>query len=570
MDDNAKSFEVMFFFGAGASVAANVPDTYSFVKEFIYNIHENDKKETIERIVQTLKNWKNKDIDVELLLETLTKLENKHQEPLLQFYEGGNFTLQGYSEKKPLIEDLKDFIKRKAIVSEEKIQYLQPFLGFIEDFRPLNIISLNYDICIEQFCNVHKLVYQDGFDVYWNPKTFATEYTDIHLYKLHGSVMWYQSNRGGYIKLPVMMKASKIQLITGEMAENLMLYPMQKWDFADPLLELLIESKRLLESGKCKFLIVVGYSFRDNHIRRILWDAARKNKELHLILVDPKAYQIYDEQLKYYDEQHRIPSSLDGKVVCLPYKFENVFPLLKNYYLSNLRAGISAENVQHKTELQGGKANWSSIIRHFIWAEYTEKAETLWERIDSNELLEGDWQLFLEYHLKMALNHLFNNQKEKASKHIKDFNKFLYTLMVERIYAEVGRGEQTIIGVNFNYRIRDKRPYSDGVYNYKNFIVSLYDFCETRQRFAAPNENDKFQDIIIFLKELKSYLESLDLLDYGRIKLEDYIKLREGKIADIQKFRTFTEYNPLNQSEELVSMVIEIERSVLKEIIKEQ
>lgn len=176
-------------FSAQGHLLPNVPDTYSFVKEFIDNIHENDKKETIERIVQTLKEWKNKEIDVELLLETLTKLENKHQEPLLRFYEGGDFILKGYSEKKPLIDDLKDFVKRKAIVSEEKIQYLQPFLGFVEDFRPLNIISLNYDICIEQFCIVHKLVYQDGFDVYWNPKTFDTEYTDIHLYKLHGSVM---------------------------------------------------------------------------------------------------------------------------------------------------------------------------------------------------------------------------------------------------------------------------------------------------------------------------------------------------------------------------------------------
>lgn len=337
MNQNTKSSDVMFFIGAGASVAANVPDTYSFVREFIDNINDIDKKETIEKIVQTLKNWKNTDIDIELLLETLTKLENKQHEPLLQFYSGGDFILKGYSEKKPLIDDLKDFIKRKAIVSEEKIQYLQPFLGFIEDFRPLNIISLNYDICIEQFCNVHKLTYQDGFDVHWNPKTFATEHTDIHIYKLHGSVMWYQSNRGGYIKLPVMTQESKIQLITGEMADNLMLYPMQKWDYADPLLELLVESKRLLESETCKFIIVVGYSFRDDHILRIVWDAARKNKELHLILVDPKAYQIYHEKLKYYDEQHIIPSSLDGKVVCLPYKFENIFPLLNNYYLREFR-----------------------------------------------------------------------------------------------------------------------------------------------------------------------------------------------------------------------------------------
>ncbi|VVB94210.1 Uncharacterised protein [uncultured archaeon] len=119
MDHNVKSSEVVFLLGAGASVAAGVPDTYSFVKKFIESIDEQTKKETIEKIVQILEAWKKSDIDVELLLETLVKLKDKKQEPLLQFYDGGNFILKGYAEKKPLIDDLKDFIKSKAIVSGE-------------------------------------------------------------------------------------------------------------------------------------------------------------------------------------------------------------------------------------------------------------------------------------------------------------------------------------------------------------------------------------------------------------------------------------------------------------------
>lgn len=299
MDYNIQSSQVIFFLGAGASVAADVPDTYSFVKKFRDNIGDNAKKETIEKIIQTLERWKGSEIDVELLLETLTKLETKEEEPLLHFFEGGKFILSGYSPKKPLIEDLKDFIKSKAIVSEEKIKYLEPILGFVEEFRPFDIISVNYDTCIEQFCNVHKLIHQDGFDVNWNPKTFAAEHTDVRLYKVHGSVMWYQGDRAGYIKLPIMTRKSKIELIYGEKAENLMLYPMQKWDYAEPLLELLVEIKHRLESETCKFLIIVGYSFRDDHIRRILWDAARKNRGLHCILIDPEAYQIYLDKLKY-------------------------------------------------------------------------------------------------------------------------------------------------------------------------------------------------------------------------------------------------------------------------------
>lgn len=50
------------------------------------------------------------------------------------------------------------------------------------------------------------------------PKTFASETPDICLYKMHGSVMWYRSDRGSYIKLPVMTEKSEIKLITGEKA----------------------------------------------------------------------------------------------------------------------------------------------------------------------------------------------------------------------------------------------------------------------------------------------------------------------------------------------------------------
>jgi len=524
---NKHSSQVIFLLGAGASVAAGVPDTYSFVNEFIDNVQGTDKKETIEKIVQILKNWKNSDIDVELLLETLTKLENKDQEPLLLFYEGGSFILQRYTEKKPLIDDLKDFIKSKAIVSEEKIRYLYPLLGFIEESRPIDIISMNYDTCIEQFCNVHKLLYQDGFDVHWNPKTFATEYTDIRLYKLHGSVMWYQSDKGGYIKLPVMTETSKIQLITGEKAENLMLYPMQKRDYAEPLLELLVEIKHLLESETCKFLIVVGYSFRDDYIRRILWDVARKNKELHLLLINPEAYQIYSEKLKYYDVAHIIPSSLDRRVICLPYKFEEIFPSLKNYYLKNLCEALTAELVQRQIEIKGEKTNWLSSLRLFANAGHIEKVESLSARIEMAEL-ERDWQISLELPLKMAMNLLANEQEAVATKYFKDFNSRLHTMAIERINANVMR-EPPVIEINFNYQEYDSGASYIGPKQFKNVIEALSEFCETRPRFVSRSEN-KRRMITEKLKKLKHYLEQLG---DGRMKVADYINLREDEMISL-------------------------------------
>jgi len=568
MTTDKQSSQIIFFLGAGASVAAGVPDTYSFVKEFIDSIQNRDKRRTIEKIVQILGNWKNSDIDVELLLETLTKLENKEQEPLLRFYQGGDFVLKGYPEKEPLINDLKDFIKSKAIVSEDKIRYLQPLLSFVEEFKPLDVISVNYDTCIEQFCNVHKLAYQDGFDVHWNPKTFTTEHTDIRLYKLHGSVIWYQSDRGGYIKLPVMTETSNIQLVTGERADNLMLYPMQKWDYAEPLLELLVHIKQLLESDTCKFLIFVGYSFRDDHIKRILWDAARKNRELHLILVGPKAYEIYSKKLKSYDAHSRIPSSLDGRVVCLPYKFEEVLPYLKNYYLKNLREGFSNMYAQQQLEIRGEKAFWMSCLRSFANAEYTEKVEDLLNRINAFEL-KRDWQLSLELPLIMTFTLLSNNQEQKANRYLRDFNKLLY-VMIERINTNAMR-DPPVIEINFNYQRHDSGTGYIRAEQFKRVIETLSEFCEIKTRFVNHIGNE-FPKITEKLKKLKHYLEPFK--EERGIKFQDYVNLRENKIPDVEQFRN--EYKEFQQGysqqlhEKLASTIAEVERSILKEIVKEE
>jgi hypothetical protein len=572
MTTNKQSSQVILFLGAGASIAAGVPDTYSFVTEFINSIREPGKKETVRKIVEILSDWKGSDIDVELLLETLTKLEKKTEEPLLRFYKGGDFILKGYSEKDPIIGDLKDFIKSRAIVTEDKIQYLKPIIGFVDEFRPLDIISVNYDTCIEQLCNVHKLTYQDGFEVHWSPKTFYLEHTDIRVYKLHGSVMWYQSDRGGYIKLPVMKETAKIQLITGETAENLMLYPMQKWGYAEPLLELLIEIKKLLESETSRFLIVAGYSFRDDHIRKIIWDSARKNKDLHLILVDPNAYQIYSEKLQYYDETKRNPSSLSGRVVCLPYRFEDVLPYLKNYYIRNLRDALINETNLRQNEMRGEKVDWLSTLKVLINAEHAERVELLLERIGKFDL-EKDWQLNLEFPLRMASNLFFNKQNGKANEYLKKFYRVLYRMMVERISISIA-GEPPVLEVYFNY-VRDKSGSSCiEVESLKKVIEILIEFCNTRSKFVIKTSNE-IQETTERLKKLKNYL---DQFKEGKIRIGDYISLREiTMIPQIDQFKkVYKTYQGqtrlLDRSgssprEKLTDLAMQIEKAVLEEII---
>jgi hypothetical protein len=85
--------EIMFFLGAGASIDAGVPGVEDMITEFLKQLENEDKKQylIVKDIVRVLEDWKNRQnidskVDIELLLETIEKLENRHLDVLPLFY----------------------------------------------------------------------------------------------------------------------------------------------------------------------------------------------------------------------------------------------------------------------------------------------------------------------------------------------------------------------------------------------------------------------------------------------------------------------------------------------------
>lgn len=532
MNDSHPS-EVIFLLGAGASAGAGVPDTFRFVEDFRSSVGEDDAKSILDTVLDTLRRWKKKTsqspgIDIELLMEALMKLEARDEEPLLEFIKGGRFVLKDFPHGSFVIERLKDFIKSKAIIkSQERIEYLKPLRGFIEERRPLDIISVNYDTCIEQFCSIHNLNYQDGFDVTWNPDVFEKSNVDVRLFKLHGSVIWYRSDRGGYIKLPVMTDHSRIELITGEKADSLMLYPTQKYEYAEPLVELTVRAKNIIQSKNCKFLVVVGYSFRDEHIMRMLLDVAARNSELTVILIDPNACGIYENRLQYFDSANRIPSSLANRVVCLPYRFEKVFPRLKDEYLRTLRLGLSMVSDCASRELRGQEANWFGCLEHLANAEHISKLSWLLDsKIDRNEL-EKRWQLCVELLLKMSMNMAANKQEEGADRFLKDLKTYLRRVMSSGAQAQIAKAQDSVM-INF---VLDMPSVDSGIR--LEHIGDLKPFMLKQQQYLASRLNmagdSSFVHKFFFIDNVIDYLSCFE---GGRMTFEQYVAMRKNFIKN--------------------------------------
>jgi len=545
--------QIVFFLGAGASVAAGVPDTHGIVDEFRKHNRKHyrdwpDRHRTIEKIIEILqKNRKelglDKRVDVELLLETLERLDRREQELVLWFYKLDEYMLADFPEKRPLIVELKEFIKGKAIVEADRIRYLEPLLAFIEEHKPLDILSVNYDTCIEQFCIAYKKSCQDGFDIYWNPETFKRD-TDVRLYKLHGSVTWYRSDRGNYLKIPILSEESRVRLFTKETAESLILYPVQKWEYAEPMLDLLVDLKRKLENAS--YVFVVGYTFRDEHIRRMFWDAANRNNRLVLFLIGPNANEVFNRRLRFYDIGSsggtlQIPSSLDARVICLPYKFEDVLPKLKNYYLHHLKTGQSEEKTSRDAEIQGRPTNWSSSLGPYVECEYISKATQVLEKVDWQKL---DWLRGLEISFKMMINAIIHGDRESAQNWRQKFIdatpwfslekfKFQSETSLRRFRLEIQLSEHTSLNAD----------------HIANSLVPLTTFVEIRTSIAAMEEaKQRMRLILDGLLDLSRYMSSwkgagMEYSTYVENRKEAYksqIEALEKIFDDVSKGQRWT------------------------------
>jgi len=388
VDDS--SLRNVFFLGAGASVNAGVSTTFGLVEEFDTFLADQDKlSKTLHEILSILRQDGHK-VDIEELLQTIDRLENREEDSLVKFYETKGFKLKNSELLSQLRAELKNFINKSTSIREDKVRYLEPLFSYP---KPVLVFSVNYDTAIEQLCNVYKKTYTDGFDYLWNQKLFQNNKLDFHVYKLHGSIMWYKADKGDYLKLPLPPKEGKIELIFGDEAHHLMLYPMQKWEFDEPLLEMMQQFRSYLE--KTEAVIVVGYSFRDPYMVKIFHDAARKNRKLFVVLICPNAREIYENKLRYYfieDKKSSVPSSLENRVLCLQYKFEDILPIISNFS-NDARGGFLTEETSVENSYSGGNTNWyfnGGPLEYFIKSEFIDRADPLFKKINWSERITDD------------------------------------------------------------------------------------------------------------------------------------------------------------------------------------
>jgi hypothetical protein len=141
------------------------------------------------------------------------------------------------------------------------------YLTRIEDFLPsqgrLKVFSLNYDCCLEDACHNAGIDLTTGFEPdtkKWESYLLQKKSKGINLYKLHGSLRWFRMN-----DVLMELKPEESQHLP---SPELVLGPGSKIQLDDPFFAMLYEFRcSITQTQRC---IVIGYSYRDLHINKIL------------------------------------------------------------------------------------------------------------------------------------------------------------------------------------------------------------------------------------------------------------------------------------------------------------
>ena len=140
---------------------------------------------------------------------------------------------------------------------------------------------------------------------------------DLYLYKLHGSVDWTYDPEGYLI-----YRDSSSQIPPEDLA--IIFGTTYKLQYIDPFLFFAYEfRKRTLDDGK--LIVVVGYSFADEHINGILTQSLNNNSERKLLSIAPLEESETVEQKqeivnkKQLSIKETLKTSHDDQIVCWDY-----------------------------------------------------------------------------------------------------------------------------------------------------------------------------------------------------------------------------------------------------------
>lgn len=175
-----------------------------------------------------------------------------------------------------------------------------------KELSRLSVFTTNNDLFNETAMDNTNTMYINGFTSglkrYFNPSLFHYTYSKrmdssidkyepvdnmVYLYKLHGSVNWVEQDSVGN-KFYNIVEIDAKQSVSFGRSERMMIYPTptkQNKSLGSPYTDIIRAfHHKLLQPNSVLF--VCGYSFSDEHLNRIIYQALAANSSLNVVVVN--------------------------------------------------------------------------------------------------------------------------------------------------------------------------------------------------------------------------------------------------------------------------------------------
>lgn len=305
----SKNLKIGLFLGAGASVPYNKPTTKHLRDKLMTKYHYTDvshisKEQEYLNSILTFSNF----YDIEDVLQCIKEIDDF----FLNSKFGSRYLLERVPElkfndsRRPAhLSTFIDSIKKIRTMIENDVfenyawndnydivleEILTSFFNILkkENSKEIHIFTTNYDRAVEEFCSDSNKKYKcvDGFNrnEYNNRRLWSGNYnfpteedsTNVFLYKMHGSLSWKKHKKYGIESTSEETRSNDPNYI-----ENLLIYPTispKDGEEKEPYKTIREKFKEFMDIAD--ICIVIGFSFRDEHINEIFSSFLQRNKKI--------------------------------------------------------------------------------------------------------------------------------------------------------------------------------------------------------------------------------------------------------------------------------------------------
>jgi hypothetical protein len=292
---------IIFLLGAGASVDAGIMHAKAMTEDIERKIKSEKEFMKFEDLYNYLKssiiyqrglegNFKDRDVNVEELLNVLSEIKLKDKNKLYPFIGSWNVHLQKVAgedfEKATELDELirKQLFKWINIRDYDKSDYFSGLSLLAHEIgAPIRVFTLNYDLCVEKALSKINVPLELGFNdtKTWEASKFdSSPLTEpqIYLYKLHGSIDWVRDDTQEHVLRKCDSPQDNPELIFGTTA---------KLSSIDPYLFYVHEFRKYSLQEPLRFIVTIGYSFSDDYVNRLISQSIKRSEYVKLLTVFP-------------------------------------------------------------------------------------------------------------------------------------------------------------------------------------------------------------------------------------------------------------------------------------------